>query len=284
MRRDRSPLRRRSSAELRLGLEILSAVSSAAAAAAARTSPKLAAAAMAAAPPPTATLRKPRSKRAAAAKKLAHAGSSSSPSRGSSSAAFCTQLGAAPVSPFADAGMQLACAGPGGRGHDSGADTQAAQPTSRLAAEHVPKQAVEHARGAGAEERALQLPGQAAERAPAGPEVAGGAAAKQAGFKRLAAAAAPSIDAHALLEGLGAVDAQTSFACECNMAVRAVPAAVGHLHWMLAVCCATLQCSAPGSDPLLRCLWLGCYVDYDVCGRVRCWEVGFVTYYRMRLW
>ena len=195
-------------------------MSSAAAAAAAATSPKLAAAAMAAAPPPTAALRKPRSKRAAAAKKLAHAGSSSSPSRGSSSAAFCTQLGAAPVSPFADAGMQLACAGAGGRGHDSGTDTQAAQP-SRLAAVQAPKQAAEQARGAGAEERGLQLTGQAAEQAPAGPEVAGGAAAKQAGFKRLAAAAAPAIDAHALLEGLGATDAQTSFACECNMAVRA---------------------------------------------------------------
>lgn len=220
-RRERSPLRTRNSAELRLGLEILSAVSSAAAAAA----PKRAAAPpdpserlVDVAPSPRALAKRTAARRAASA-----AAASSKPSLASSCTAFSLSAnGPAPVSPFADAGMQ-ACEGPapGTRACIVKAETAASPAVPARVVDRVPDCGEPSTGGDGGV--VLRTAGGAASEVVGPGADAEGPAAKQGDQ----AGEMPPGDAAALLARLGVADAQVSYACECNVQAR------GLLPWVV---------------------------------------------------
>ena len=216
-RRERSPLRQRNSAELRLGLEILSAVSSAAAAAA----PKLAAAhgserLVDVAPAPLALAKRTARRRAANA-----AAASPKPSLASSCTAFSlSQHGPTPVSPFADAGMQACEASPPCARETPRAGVVKAEAGVEPAADDRVSKPGEPGRGGdgAATTGAAGGPGVCAPAVEVGgPGASAGGPAAKRGTQ---AGEMPPAEVAALLARLGVGDAQVSYACECNVQAR----------------------------------------------------------------
>lgn len=148
----------------------------------------------------------------------------------SSTTAFCSQFGLAPVSPFADAGMQ-ACAGrnPGPGPEQPLARKPVSTAASPLADAGMPACDGPKPKPKPRTESAAK-PRYRAEVCLAADAATGGAGQPSAGQAPTAAVEAAGCasgaelalppDAPALLAALGAGDAQTSFACGCNTQAR----------------------------------------------------------------